>query len=285
MKFEILEPTSLTEAVRLLGEYGEKARLLAGGTDLLVKMKKHLLKVPYLMSLEKIGGLSQITYHEGRGLHIGALVTQAQVLSHPLILKRYRALALACQSVGSPQIRSLATVAGNLANASPSADAAPPLLVLNARVMAMGPDGKRELAVEDFFAGPGSTNLRKGEFITGIFIPEPLAGTRSIYLKLGRRRAMDIAICGVALAACPDGDRWHNCYLALGAVAPTPILARQAGGLLEGGRWDEEVVDSVGEAAGRECSPIDDLRASAAYRRDMVAVLTRRAVRELMQMA
>lgn len=218
-------------------------------------------------------------------MRIGALVTHASVVSHPLICKRYRALAQACQSVGSPQIRNLATVVGNIANSSPSADAAPALLALKARVMAVGSGGERDLAVEDLFAGPGSTNLRQGEIITGIFIPEPTAGTRSTYLKLGRRRAMDIAICGVALAARPDGDRWRNCYLALGAVAPTPVLARQACSLLEGERWNEGIVDRACAAAARECSPIDDQRASAAYRRDMVALVTRRAVLELMQPA
>ena len=184
---------------------------MAGGTDLLVQMKNCLRRVSHVVSLANIPDLDRITYRRGEGLHLGPLATHDRVTLDPLIREKFTALALACGAVGSPQIRNLGTVAGNLANASPSADSAPALLALGAEVLVTGPDGERRVDLAEFFLGPGRTVLRSSELIKEVFVPEPAPGTRSTYLKLGRRRALEVAICGVALTARPEAGGWRGC--------------------------------------------------------------------------
>lgn len=283
VKFELLEPASLTEAVRLLERIPQDTKILAGGTDLLIQIKRRMIKPAYVLSLSRIHDLKRLEYVPGEGMFIGAMVTHAQVASHPVVRDEFRALSQACLQVGSPQVRNLGTVGGNLCNASPAADTAPALLVLEARVNIAGPQGEYSLPLKNFFISAGKTRLASNEILKEIFIPEPAQGTQSTYLKLGRRRAMEIAIAGVALAARPKKSTWEACRLALSAVAPTPLLCPRAASILEGERWKEELLQRAGEAAKQEASPIDDQRASAFYRREMVAVLTVRAAKELIE--
>lgn len=283
MRFEVAEPRSLEEAVALLAQTGKRARALAGGTDLLVRLRRRQEKVDLLVSLERVPGFNAITYRPGQGLFLGPMVTHATAAAHPVVRERFTALAQACASVGSPQIRNLATIAGNLANASPAADTAPALLALGAELTLTGPAGQRKVPLEDFFLGPGKTVLAPAELIREIFVPEPPPGTASTYLKLGRRRALEIAICGVALQASFAEGRWRGCRLALGAVAPKPFLAGEASALLDGQEWTEELLEAAGQRAAAASAPIDDQRATADYRREMVAVLTKRAAQELLR--
>ena len=280
MRFKFFEPTCLTEAVEIL-EQQEDVAIIAGGTDLLVKIKTGIIKPSIVLSLRKIPDLNKLEHQEGHGLRIGPLVTHAQVAANAVVLERFSALAKACSLVGSPQIRNLGSVAGNLANASPAADTAPALLALRAELVLLGPKGRRRVGLSSFFRGPGQTVLERGELIEELFIPEPEKGTQSTYYKIGRRKALEIAICGVALAATPKEGHWWNVSLGLGAVGPTPILAIQASSFLEGQLWSESIINESTNMAAEQCSPIDDLRATANYRRTMVKVLVQRSIREL----
>lgn len=281
MRFELLQPGSLAEAAGLLEQHGEEARPLAGGTDLFVQLKTRRLRVPRLVDLRAIAGLAEITYRPGEGLEIGPLVTHARLASHPVVREKFTALAEACASVGSPQVRNLGSIGGNLCNASPAADTAPALLALGAVLRLLGPRGEREVPLAAFFLGPGRTALSAGELVRAVWLPEPAPGTASTYLKLGRRQALEIAVAGVALAARRAGDAWRDCRLALGAVAPTPLLAVRAAAELEGTDWSGQALRNAARVAAQECSPISDQRASAEYRRDMVGVLTVRAASRL----
>lgn len=280
MRFKFLEPTCLTEAIEILMEQ-ENVAIIAGGTDLLVKIKARLIKPSIVLSLHKIPGLSRLEYREKQGLRIGPLVTHAQVAINTEVKERFSALAKACSLVGSPQIRNLGSVVGNLANASPAADTASALLALRAEVILFGPNGRRRLGLNSFFRGPGLTVLERGELIEELIVPEQEEGTLSTYCKIGRRKALEIAICGVSLVATPQGGYWRNVSLGLGAVAPTPILGIQASALLEGQPWTESLIKESARIAVHQCFPIDDLRATADYRRAMVKVLVQRNIREL----
>jgi carbon-monoxide dehydrogenase medium subunit len=276
--------TTLNEVPELLGKLQGEAEILAGGTDLLPGIKRGLCKPMTLLSLNRIPGLLDLSCYPGEGLHIGALVSHARVAGHPGVKEKYTALADACAAVGSPQIRNLGTVVGNIANASPAADTAPALLSLNAQVVIRGPDGTHSVPLADFFLGPGRTVLSHGEIIQGIYVPEPPPGTRSVYLKLGRRKALEISICSVALAATPSG-RWRHVRLALGAVAPVPLLDAEAAARMEEQVWTPDLMREAGHSASSHASPIDDQRASAAYRRSMIEILVRRSMESLNSLA
>ncbi|GAB6173952.1 xanthine dehydrogenase family protein subunit M [Paradesulfitobacterium aromaticivorans] len=280
MKFEVLHAANLPETISIL-EQDSNVRIVAGGTDLLVRIKQGFLKPNRLLSLNKINSLKTISYSPGQGLRIGALVTHAQTAAAPVIKEKYVALTMACSSVGTPQIRNLGTVVGNIVNASPAADTAPALLALNAEVVIHGRDQVRQIALADFFVGSGQTVLNKGELISEIIIPEPSEGTLSTYYKVGRRKALEISICSVAMAARPEGNVWFNPKLVLGAVAPTPGVSIKASAILDGQLWLDAVVRKAASVAISECSPIDDQRASAQYRRQMVEVSVRRAIKQL----
>ena len=270
----------MTEAIQILVEK-ENVAIMAGGTDLLVKIKAGQINPSIVLSLHKVPGLSRLEYHEKQGLRIGPLVTHAQVAINKEVIERFSALARACRLVGSPQIRNLGSVVGNLANASPAADTASVLLALRAEVKLFGPNGRRIIGLNSFFRGPGLTVLKPGELIEELIVPEQEQGSLSTYCKIGRRKALEIAICGVALVATPLGGSWRNVSLGLGAVGPTPILEIQAGTLLEGQPWTESLINESARIASSQCFPIDDLRATADYRRAMVKVLVKRNIREL----
>ena len=281
-KFEHHAPVSLAEALGLLKKYGSKARVLAGGTDLLLAMKKRVLAPEHLINVKNIKALKGISYNDKKGLKIGALVTIAELEESPLIKEKAPALWDAVCIMASPQVRTLATIGGNLCSAVPSADTAPPLIAMGAEAVLSGPKGERTMLVEKLFKGPAESRVARNEILTYIQIPKQPERSCTAYLKLMRRAAMDLALVGVAAYVCldKDGRTCKEVRIALGAVAPTPMRAPMAEQALTGNEITEVLAEEAGKVAGTVCSPISDVRASLGYRCDMVEVLTKRAVME-----
>jgi carbon-monoxide dehydrogenase medium subunit len=282
-KFDYHTPASLPEAVKLLSAHGKDAKLLAGGTDLILAMKQHTVAPGHLINLKTIPGLSGIKA-DAKGLSIGALTTMAEIEGSTIIKETYTPLWDAACVMASPQVRTLATIGGNLVSAVPSADTAPPLMVLSAQAHITGPAGERTCPVEALFAGPSACSIAPGDVVTRITIPLP-AG-KGAYLKLMRRAALDLALVGVAAYVNLDAKNvCTDVKIALGAVAPTPIRATAAEAALLGKVLTEETAAQVGKVAGTECRPITDVRASQEYRCSMVEVLTKRALLQAMNRA
>lgn len=277
-RFNYHTPASLSEAIELLAGYGNNAKLLAGGTDLLLAMKKRTANPSHLVNLKTIPGLSGITA-DATGLTIGALTTVAQIERSVLIRQTYTLLWDAASVMASPQVRTLATIGGNLVSAVPSADMAPPLMALSAQAHITGLAGERTCPVEALFTGPSACSLAPTDILTSITIPVPEG--KGAYLKLMRRAALDLALVGVAAFVSLDVNNvCADVKIALGAVAPTPIRAVAAEAILRGKVLTEDLAAEAGKVSGTECRPISDLRATQNYRCSMVEVLTRRAVME-----
>ena len=279
--FEYHAPSTLSEAVALLGRLEGAVSLLAGGTDLLVEVKGRARRPDHLVDIKHIPDLAGLSWDPAAGLRVGALTTVRMVESSPIVALHYAGLAAAARSLGSIQIRNRATVAGNICRASPSADTPPPLIADGAAVRIAGPNGERVVPLESFFLGPGRSVLARDEILVEIAVPPPAPRTGKVYLKHGRRLAMELATVGVAVALTldPDGDT-QEVRVVLGAVAPTPIRARQAEAVLRGRVVDASLIAEAAEAAEAESRPISDVRSSADYRREMVRVLTGRALRQ-----
>ena len=281
MRFELLLPRSLPEALEMKKTHGEKAGVLAGGTDLLVLLKDQKLKAEVVMSLSGIRELNFIRDEKERGVTLGALATHGSVAVSPVIRRQFPDLAEACSQVSCVQIQNLGTVGGNLCNASPAADAAPPLLLADAILILASTRGERSVSIHDFFLAPRQTVLKPDEILKEIFIPEVSGRRGATYLKLGRRRAMEIAIVGVGVAVHLNGSDQvaSKCRIALGSVAPTPLRARKAEGILTGQEITDQLIEEAAEVAAKEASPISDIRGGAEYRLDMIRVLCRRGAR------
>ena len=278
--FDYFEPDSLEEAVRLLGQYGSQASVLAGGTDLLVEIKEHLRRPEQVINIKRIPGLETVTCDPVQGLRFGALVTARTLEIEPFVKAHYPGFARALEELGSIQVRNRATVAGNICRASPSADTPPPLIANDARVQIFGPAGLREASLESFFTGPGQTILGEDELLVEVQVPFPAPGTGQAYLKHGRRKAMELATVGVAARVRLEAGLCRSVRIVLGAVAPTPIRVVQAEAELLGSQLSSDDLERAGEAAMREARPISDVRASAAYRSEMVRILTMRAIEQ-----
>jgi len=279
-KFNYLAPATLNEALSLLAEHKGKARVIAGGTDFIPKLKRRETGAPdYIIDLKGIAGLDQIKPEAG-GLNIGALVTIGAVEASPQIQQKFAILAQAAQSMASPQVRNRGTIAGNICNAVPSADSAPPLLTLEAKLKLISRKGTRTVGIEDFFTAPGQTTLNNDEILAEIQLPTMPPNSKGVYLKLTPRRAMDLAIVGVAVVVTPEDGVCKDIRIALGAVAPTPLRAKKAEAVLKGQKFNGNLIGKAAQTAAGEARPIDDHRASADYRRDMVEVLVRRAIKQ-----
>ena len=277
-EFEYVSPQSVQEACALLVQYGDSARVLAGGSDLLVKMKDGLMKPAYLVSLKNLDSLKAIRYETGTGVIIGARATHNEVMNNRLLQEKYRSVCEAAHSMAADQIRNIGTVGGNLVNAVPSADLPPILIALDARARIVGSSGERTIALEDFFLGPGKTVLEKGEILAEIIIPDqPTTGSN--YIKFGLRRAGALAVAGVASSVTVSDGTCRDVRVVLGAVAPTPMRARQAENVLRGKKISRELIDEAGRIAAAESKPINDIRGSIEYRRNLVNVLTRRSLK------
>jgi carbon-monoxide dehydrogenase medium subunit len=277
--FEYYEPRTLDEAISLLQNGQGRANLLNGGTDLLVEIKEHLRAPEAVINIKRIPGLGRLTYGDQDGLSIGGLVTIRQVETSPVVKEKYAGLAQAAAELGSIQVRNRATVAGNICCASPWADTLPPLIADAAVLRIAGPDGERTVLMEEFFTGPGRTVLSASEILIEIIIPPPPPHTGKTYIKHGRRQAMELATVGVGVSLTLDGERCGEVRIVLGAVAPTPIRARAAEGLLRGAApVTPELIAAAARKAMEESRPTTDVRGTAEYRREMVRVLTRRAL-------
>ncbi len=283
-KFEHLEAQTVEGACSLLARYKGEARLIAGGTDLLVSMKRKEMCPRYLIDIKAIPELDYIR-HNGEGLKIGALATMHDIESSPVIRERFPILADTAHQIGTPHIRNVGTVGGNLCHAAPSADMAPSLIGLEAKAKINGTKGERVIALEEFFVAPGESALQDGEMLTEIQVPDPPPNTCGVYLKLPARTAIDIAVAGVAVIARLDSERIVDARIVLGAVAPTPIRARKAEEIIKGKAVENGIIEKAAKAAADEAEPISDIRGSAEYRREMVEVLTRRAIKQTAALA
>ena len=285
-KFEYLMPTTVDEAISLLVSHGERAKYIAGGTDVMVKIKENKIHPHYLVSLRRLQGLDHITYKDGE-LRIGATVTHRMLEVSPIMKKEFPILIDAVTNIGSVQIRNVATIGGNIVNAVPSADGAIPLITLGAQVRIRGPKGERSMALEDLFVGPGQTLLESGEILLEFVIPPLLPRTGAAYVKHTRREAMELPLLGVAvlLSLAEDMMTCVEARIGLGVLAPTPMRAKNAESLLKGQKLTEEVLKKAGNAAAEECKARDSIRGEAWYRREMVEVLVPRMARLAMERA
>ncbi|HIM56015.1 MAG TPA: xanthine dehydrogenase family protein subunit M [Candidatus Latescibacteria bacterium] len=275
--FDYVAVGSVREAVAAL-KNKKRVMVLAGGTDMLVRMKGRVLTPEVVVDVKGIPGAGDFSAKSG--LSIGSAVTMRQVELSAKVREDYAAVAQGAAVVGSIQIRNLATVAGNICNAAPSADVAPGLIALRAKVRIAGPGGQRTLLVENFMTGPGKTALKRGELVTAIQLPTPGPRTGSAFVRHTPRGAMDIAVVNVAVAMtlAPRTGKCEDVRIVLGAVAPTPMRALKAEMLLRGEKLTADLVAEAAAVAGAEARPISDQRASAEFRRELVRVLTGRMV-------
>ncbi len=278
--FEYAAPKDLDEALRLLAEAVGDARVMAGGTDLLVRMKHGLLKTGLVISLAEIEELRSIRFDRRKGLTIGATARLAEVASHPDIRRRYPAVACAAEKTANVQVRNMGTVGGNICNAAPSADNAPTLMAMGAEVSLAGPKGQRLVPMDQFFKGPRLTALEPDEILKEIRVPIPPPYSGASYQHLSARGRVDISAVCIGAMALFEGDICREIRIALGAVGPKPMRALEAENVLRGNSWTDDMIDLAGRKAAEESRPISDVRASAEYRRQMVDVLSRRAVLE-----
>lgn len=278
MSFEYHEPASLAEAVELGARFGAEGRFLAGGTDLIIQMRRGKLSPRHVIDLQRVPGLDRI---EANGdVRLGALVTHRAIERCVPFQGVLRALVEGAEVVGGHQVRNVGTVGGNIANASPAADVVPVLLALDAIVSCVGAEGERSMALDEFLVGPGQTACRPGELLTSVRFAVPQGRVATAFLKAGRRRAMEIAVVCVAarLALDAGGERCVDARIALGAVAPTTWRAREAERVLEGRALTPETLREAGRVAAAGCRPISDVRASARYRQLLVQTLVPRTL-------
>ncbi len=279
-EFEYVKPLSIEEAVGFLKDHPGQSRPYAGGTDCFMLLRDRRIHPKYLLDLKAISGLDQINFGNENGLSVGASVTLNQLYRCEALVKHYPVLAAAVREVGGYQLRSRATLIGNLCNASPCGDTIGACLIYGALMQIDGSSGKRSLALDRFFLGPGKTALREDEIVSSIDLPLPPAGCAGAYESIGRNKLGDLAIAAVTALGYPDAasPSGFSFRIALTAVAPMVIFAGHAQEILAEKGLTVESIENAAAEAGRVCQPIDDIRASAAYRRAMVAVLTRRAL-------
>jgi len=278
--YDYIAPQTVPEAAAALSDTVLTARPLAGGTDLLVQMRHGTNRADVLVDLKRIPELTVGPHEANDGLRFGAAVACSDLAADRIIGDRYHALADATALIGGTAIRNRATVGGNLCNAAPSADTAPALIVLGASCLVSGPEGERWIAAEEFVTGPGRCALRHGELMTAISIPAPGPKSGSAYLRFIPRGEMDIAVAGAAASATLSDDRSTivAARVALAAVAPVPLVVPAAAAILVGSPPTTDVLATACARAMEAAAPIDDVRGSAAFRRHIVGVLTRRAL-------
>ncbi|MBA7712186.1 6-hydroxypseudooxynicotine dehydrogenase complex subunit alpha [subsurface metagenome] len=256
--------------------------MIAGGTDLLVPMRQKVIRPDYVVDIINIPGLDYINYDDEKGLRIGALTTIRSLEKSAELNQRYPVISQAASQLGSVAIRNMGTLGGNLCNAAPSAETAPALIGLSAEARIVGPDGERVVPLEDFFTGPGTTVLKTAELLVEIQVPVLPLRTKGVYLKHAIRGSIDLAIVGVAAIVTlePGSNVCKDIKLVLGAVGPTPMRARQAEEIMKGKKIDDALIDKCAQVASDESRPITDVRASSWYRKEMVKVFTRQAIKE-----
>lgn len=285
--FTFATPESVPDAVALLNEHGEKARILAGGTDIIVQLREGRRHADVVVDIKHIPELNELTYDPEDGLQIGAAVPCYRIYENHAIAHAYPGLIDAVSLVGGTAIQGRATLGGNLCNASPAADTIPPMIVLGGVCRIAGPGGTRDVPVEEVCTGPGQTCLQRGEFVVSFHFPppEPHAGAR--YLRFIPRNEMDIAVVGAGAKVVLNNDHTTivSARIAVGAVAPTPLFVREAGAALAGQPVSDETIERAVELARAAARPISDMRGDADYRKHLTGVLTRRALNGAIQRA
>jgi carbon-monoxide dehydrogenase medium subunit len=282
--FEYHRPATLPDAIALLGRLGDDAKVLAGGQSLIPLMKLRLTSPRHVVDVNRIPGLGAIAERDG-ALVIGALVREAELETSDIVRRRLPILADACRVIADPLVRNLATVGGNLAHGDPANDHPAVMLALEAEVVAVGPRGSRRIPVAELFTGPLTTALASNEILTEIRIPIPPAHSAGAYLKM-ERKVGDFATAAVGVQlTLAAGDACAHAGIGLTNVGPTPIKARRAEALLRGHRLDDARIREAARAAADESDPTEDLRGSVAYKKDLVRVLTARAIRRALERA
>jgi Aerobic-type carbon monoxide dehydrogenase, middle subunit CoxM/CutM homologs len=267
----------LEHAIALLGEHGARAKILAGGTDLLVELKHAVHNPEIIVDVSRLRELKDIAVADD-GLHIGALVTHSDIMNSPVIRAMFPALVAAAHSIGAMQTRNLGTLGGNLVTCVPSMDSGPALIALDASVTVANAEGQRRMPLAELFVGPRKTSLKPGDLLVDIVIPKENLGKPTAFEKFGLRKGQALALVNVGASFWVERDKFVAPRIALGAVAPTVIRAPKAEAFLDGCKISAEVMAEAGRIAAMEAKPISDFRASADYRRDLVAVLVKRAL-------
>ncbi|MBL7079561.1 xanthine dehydrogenase family protein subunit M [Candidatus Bathyarchaeota archaeon] len=274
--FNLHRPTSLGEALELMGAL-KSVKPIAGGTDLLPLMRDRAITVEDIVDIRGLHELKGITVEDGT-LRIGALTTLTEVLESPLVAEKASVLREAVGHIGSVQTRNQGTLAGNICNASPAADSAPALMVIGAQARVSSARGVRRVPVEELFAGPKMNSLGKDELVTEILIPELPSGSGAAFEKLGRRRGITLAVVNAAAYLAMDGKKCVDARIALGAIAATPIRLPEVEAAYKGRELTPEAIEESSRACYSLVNPVDDVRASADYRREMACVLVKRAI-------
>ena len=277
---EYFAPDTADEAVRILAEKGASARVLAGGTDVMVRVRRGMVpeNETALLSIHRVKGLGGVTM-DGEEVVVGATTTASELIADPVIRVHVPILARVADRLASAQIRNVATIGGNLANASPAGDLINPLLLLDATIVLLSRDGERRVPVADFFTGPGETVRRPDELLARIRVPIPPPERVLTFEKAGTRPAMECSVVTVGLAFTPDGDALRDVRVAFGSLAPVPLRGRETEAVLEGATLDDAVLAAASAAAANEVSPISDVRGSAAYRTVLATEFLRRLLR------
>jgi carbon-monoxide dehydrogenase medium subunit len=281
-QFEYYAPRTSGEALDLVKRLGSKAKVLAGGTDLLNMMKEKLIKPECLVDINNVDEYKGISYEPGKGVVIGSTTKVSEVEHSAIIREKYYALHQAAGELGSTQVRNMATIGGNSCHASPAAETPTPLVVLGAKVVLSSASGERELPLEDFITGNRETALAEGELLTKFVLPEPAPKSASRYGYIGLRDAMEIDAVNMAvnLVLDDEGRTIKDLRLVMGSVFPRPLVSKEAPAIMVGKEFNADLVEKVAQAVAKEARPIDDIRASAEYRREVVPVLARRLLQE-----
>jgi carbon-monoxide dehydrogenase medium subunit len=277
--FDYAAPTSLREAVALLADKGDRARVLAGGTDILVQLREGRRRLDWLVDIKKIPEVNELICDATQGLIVGAAVPCSLLYEHPALPKLYPGLNDAVSLIGGIQIQNRASIGGNLCNASPAGDSIPALIAAGGVCHIAGSNGTREVPVEQFCTAPGKTALKPGELLVRVRFPAPKKREGSAYLRFIPRNEMDIAVVGVGVSVTLEGDKCVAARVSVGAVAPTPLLVADAGQALVGTTLDDRALAQAAERARAAARPISDMRGDAEYRRHLVGVLVQRALR------
>ena len=282
-EFDYVKPASLPEASQFLAQHAGEARPFLGGTDTFVRMRDGVWKEKHIVDVKNLDGMDDITFDPAAGLTIGAAVNMNRVISSPEVNQHYPVLAEAAHTVASYQLRSRATIVGNICNASPAGDTIGACLVLGGSLRVHGVNGVRQEPLNSFFRGPGKSVLEPGDIATALLLPLPPQGYAAEYIKLGRNAIGDLAIVGVTALGYPDSEApsGFRFRLALASVAPVPLVPTQAENILSDSPITEATITEAAQVAMAACNPIDDVRSSARYRRLMVRNLTKKAVTEV----
>jgi len=280
-KLKFLAPKSADELAVVLAEHGERARIIAGGTDVIGALQDKLFEADYIVDINGIPELNHITYQKGKGLVLGGATKMEDIAGSEIIQEKYHSLYQAIRQIGSPQIRAMATIAGNSCNASPCADTPPPLVTYGAKVTLTSKRGKRDVLLADFIKGNRQVDRAPDEYVECFTVPEPWPRSACRFSTITLRAAVEIDVASIAVnVALGSGNKVDKIRISMGSVAPTPMRAVKAEQILLGNEPTDELIGQAAKSCSKECKPIDDLRASAAYRREVIRVIAAETIKQ-----